>query len=95
MNRSDPHFGLRPQRPTPEPVGRPSKSSAELQKDELQRKAAEEYARRGINRVYKQELEARQNELQQQGIHPPGELNTLEKLRLKLMNIIKSLPISW
>jgi LPXTG-site transpeptidase (sortase) family protein len=74
MNRSDPHFGLRPQRPTPEPVGRPSKSSAELQKDELQRKAAEEYARRGINRVYKQELEARQNELQQQGIHPPGEL---------------------
>ncbi len=50
MSRRNQHFGIDHSRPVPEPVGRPQKD--EMSVEELHRQAAEEYARRGVERVY-------------------------------------------
>lgn len=52
MSRRDQHFGIDHERPALEPVGRPKKDESELSAEELHRRAAEEYARRGVERVY-------------------------------------------
>jgi sortase A len=55
MSRKNPHFGIEHSRPAPEAVGRPAKSSDELSLEEMHKKAAEEYARRGVERVYQEQ----------------------------------------
>jgi LPXTG-site transpeptidase (sortase) family protein len=55
MPRKNSHFGINPHRPNPAPVGRPQKSQEELEREENHRLAAENYARRGVERVYQEQ----------------------------------------
>ncbi|HRV76367.1 MAG: sortase [Candidatus Nomurabacteria bacterium] len=59
MSRRNQHFGIDHSRPDPEPVGRPKKDSHELSVDDLHKRAAEEYARRGVERVYAEQAKKR------------------------------------
>lgn len=59
MSRKNQHFGIDHSRPVPEPVGRPKKSEEADNVEELHRKAAEEYARRGVERVYAEQAKKR------------------------------------
>lgn len=55
MSRKDSHFGIEHKRPVPKAVGRPKKPAEEVKRLEAQRQAAEDYARRGVERVYKEQ----------------------------------------
>jgi sortase A len=54
MSRKNPHFEIEKKRPKPEAVGRAKHSSHEEALD-LHKRAAEEYARRGVERVYQEQ----------------------------------------
>lgn len=62
MSRRDSHFEIDHKRPAPKAVGRPKKSDDELKRLEAQRQAAEDYARRGVERVYKEQAKKRSGE---------------------------------
>jgi sortase A len=62
MSRRDSHFGIGHTRPAPKAVGRPKKTDEELERIEAQRQAAENYARRGVERVYKEQAKKRLSE---------------------------------
>lgn len=55
MSRKDSHFDIEHKRPAPSAIGRPKRSEGELKRLEDQRQAAENYARRGVERVYKEQ----------------------------------------
>lgn len=62
MSRKNPHFGIDHDRPVPQPVGRPKNAHGDEQEmsvDELHRRAAEDYARRGVERVYAEQAKKR------------------------------------
>lgn len=58
MSRKNPHFDIDHERPAPEPVGRPKKD-VPLDVEDLHRRAAEDYARRGVERVYAEQAKKR------------------------------------
>lgn len=59
MSRKNPHFDIDHERPAPEAFGRPKKDEQEMSVDELHRRAAEDYARRGVERVYAEQAKKR------------------------------------
>lgn len=60
MSRRNQHFGIDSGRPTIDPPGRPKKQPDEsMGTEELHRRAAEEYARRGVERVYAEQAKKR------------------------------------
>lgn len=58
MSRKNPHFDIDHERPAPQPIGRPKKDEP-LDVEELHRRAAEDYARRGVERVYAEQAKKR------------------------------------
>ncbi len=54
-SRKDAHFGIEPKRPPQKAVGRVQKPTEEVKRLEVQRQAAEDYARRGVERVYREQ----------------------------------------
>ncbi len=54
-SRKDSHFGIEPKRPPQKAVGRVQKPTEEVKRLEVQRQAAEDYARRGVERVYREQ----------------------------------------
>lgn len=60
MSRRNQHFGIDPGRPVIDPPGRPKKQPDESASiEDLHRRAAEEYARRGVERVYAEQAKKR------------------------------------